>query len=260
LSHFAASLGKIFIDAPAAAAWSGRRPVEGMGKASKFERGRKNMKSKLAPYTDLIAAMILESGAVKVSVEKPFTLTSGKLSPLYFDCRRLISHPAAMTVIAGVYQWIVQSEGLEIDAVAGGESAGIPFADRLAAILGKPMVYVRKERRAHGTGSQIEGSLAAGARAALVEDMITDGGSKIVFVKALREAGAVVEHCFLVLDREQGGAEALRAEGVKLHALATASSVLDYGARSGALPAESVKAAAEYLKAPEKWGTMRSAD
>jgi len=209
--------------------------------------------AKSAPYADLVAAMLLESGAVKVSVEKPFTLTSGKLSPVYFDCRRLISHPAAMTVIAGVYQWMILREAIAVDAVAGGESAGIPFADRLAATIGKPMVYVRKEKRAHGTGSQIEGNLPSGAHAALVEDMITDGGSKLVFVKALREAGAIVEHCFLVLDREQGGGAALQAEGVKLHALATATSVLDYGARSGALSAENAKAATEYLKAPEKW-------
>jgi orotate phosphoribosyltransferase len=213
--------------------------------------------AKNAPYADLVAAMLLESGAVKVSVEKPFTLTSGKLSPVYFDCRRLISHPAAMTVIAGVYQWIIQREAIAVDAVAGGESAGIPFADRLAGAIGKPMVYVRKEKRAHGTGSQIEGSLPSGSRAALVEDMITDGGSKLVFVKALREAGAIAEHCFLVLDREQGGAAALQAEGVKLHALATATSVLDYGARSGALSAENVKAAMEYLRAPEKWGAAK---
>jgi orotate phosphoribosyltransferase len=199
------------------------------------------------PFVDLVSALLLDAGAVKVSVAKPFKLTSGKLSPVYFDCRRLISFPATMTMLAGMFQWIIERRGVEVDVVAGGESAGIPFADRLASVLGKPLVYVRKQAREHGTGSAVEGQIRTGARVVLVEDLITDGGSKMGFVQGLRDAGAVVEHCLVVLDREQGGAEALAEHGVKLQAHVTANDVLGYARRAGIFAEADIAVAIEYL-------------
>lgn len=203
--------------------------------------------------SDLIAALLLEVGAVRVSVDRPFKLTSGKSSPIYFDCRRMISCPVAMNVIAGFFQWLIEHHKLNINVVAGGESAGIPFADRLAAMIGKPMVYVRKQGRDHGTGSAVEGQLSAESKTLLVEDMITDGASKLAFIQGLRDAGALVEYCFVILDREQGGSETLAKEGVTLRALATANSVLDYARRSGTLAETDVEAASKYLRDPNAW-------
>ena len=84
------------------------------------------------------------------------------------------------------------------DAVAGGETAGIPFAAWIAERLGLPMLYVRKQPKGFGRDAQIEGALAEGARVLLVEDLTTDGGSKIRFAEALRTAGAEVAHTFVV--------------------------------------------------------------
>jgi orotate phosphoribosyltransferase len=205
------------------------------------------------PFADLACALLLDAGAVKVSVDKPFKLTSGKFSPVYFDCRRLISVPPAMTLIAGMFQWILERSAISVDVVAGGESAGIPFADRLACLLGKPMVYVRKQAREQGTGSAVEGQIATGARVVLVEDMITDGGSKMAFVQGLRDAGAVVDHCLVVLDREQGGASALSKENVCLHPLTTAAATLRYGLCAKLIMQDAYDAAMAHLKSPELW-------
>ena len=207
------------------------------------------------PADDLISAVLLDTGAVQVSADRPFTLTSGKLSPLYFDCRRLISDPAAMSLVTGAFQWFVDRSGVKFEIVAGGESAGIPFADRLAGATGKPLVYVRKEVREHGTGSAIEGHAVAGAHVLLVEDLITDGGSKLIFVDGLRKAGMEVQHCLVVLDREQGGADVLGSAGIASHALTTARKVLDFGRHTDRLSESDLAIALDYLKSPGTWVT-----
>ncbi len=202
---------------------------------------------------DLIAGSLLDAGAVGLSADRPFRLTSGKLSPIYFDCRRLTSHPAAMNMVAGVFQCLIARMGAAVDVVAGGESAGIPFADRLATLMGKPMVYVRKEVREHGTNSAVEGGTVSGANVILVEDLVTDGVSKLAFIRGLRDAGAIVSHCMVVVDREQGGAEALAAENVRLVGLITAPRILEYAAKNGAISTSSYDSMMKYLKDPAGW-------
>ena len=86
----------------------------------------------------------------------------------------------------------------KIDAVAGGETAGIPFAAFLAALAKKSMVYVRKQPKGFGRMAQIEGDLKSGKRVLLVEDLATDGGSKLVFIEALKRAEAKVTDCFVI--------------------------------------------------------------
>jgi orotate phosphoribosyltransferase len=85
------------------------------------------MSSTDLPFADLACALLLDAGAVNVSLDKPFTLTSGKLSPVYVDCRRLISVPPAMTLIAGMFQWILERSAIPVDAVAGGGKCGHTF-------------------------------------------------------------------------------------------------------------------------------------
>ena len=86
----------------------------------------------------------------------------------------------------------------KIDVVAGGETAGIPFAAFLAALAKKPMIYVRKQPKGFGRMAQIEGDLKSGKRVLLVEDLATDGGSKLVFIEALKKAEAKVTDCFVI--------------------------------------------------------------
>src|SRR3954454_1914440 len=147
---------------------------------------------------ELIAAqtakMLIEVKAILFDAEKPFTFTSGWASPVYVDMRKIISYPRLRNAILDFAMTTVQHEiGYEsIDVVAGGETAGIPFAAWLADRLMLPMQYVRKKPKGFGRNAQIEGHLIEGQRVLLVEDLTTDGRSKVNFAKALRDAGAKV--------------------------------------------------------------------
>jgi orotate phosphoribosyltransferase len=205
----------------------------------------------------LTARMLLEIEAVHVRRDDPFRLTSGLASPVYIDCRRLISFPRVRgTLMDLACGKLVRDAGFEqFDAVAGGETAGIPFAAWIAERLGLPMLYVRKQPKGFGRAAQIEGALVEGARVLLVEDLATDGGSKVRFAEALRAAGGEVAHTLVVF--YYGifpGAEAmLAAHGLRLHHLATWRDVLAE-ARAGRHFDEPTLAEVEaFLAAPLEW-------
>ena len=145
------------------------------------------------------AKMLLEVKAVLFSEDKPFIFTSGWASPVYIDCRKLIFYPRIRTQLVDfAAATLSRDAGFEqFDVVAGGETAGIPYAAWIADRFGLPMQYIRKKPKGFGRNAQIEGDIREGARTLLVEDLTTDGRSKINFCKALREAGAVVEHVFV---------------------------------------------------------------
>src|SRR5690348_7215685 len=149
---------------------------------------------------EITCRILLETKSVLFSPEKPFTFTSGRLSPVYIDCRRLISFPRArrklMTMAAEMIERQIGFESL--DAVAGGETAGIPFAAWIADLLSLPMLYVRKKPKGFGRNAQIEGEFADNARILLVEDLASEGTSKLNFVRAIREAGARCADTFVV--------------------------------------------------------------
>ncbi|MFL6797428.1 MAG: orotate phosphoribosyltransferase [Xanthobacteraceae bacterium] len=171
------------------------------------------------------ARIFLEVEAVRFMSDKPFIFTSGWASPVYIDCRRLISFPRVRrTLIDFGATIILQDAGFEqFDSVAGGETAGIPFAAWMADRLMLPMQYVRKKPKGFGRNAQIEGHLLEGQRVLLVEDLTTDGRSKVNFCKALRDAGAKVEHCFVLFfyDIYPESRTILSDLGVQLHHLAT---------------------------------------
>ena len=139
----------------------------------------------------IAAGILLDIEAIHIRPEEPFTFTSGRLSPVYVDCRRIISFPRGRSELMRMgVELLNQQAGAEaFDAVAGGETAGIPFAAWIADLLGLPMLYVRKQAKGFGRNARIEGTFPEGARILLVEDLATDGGSKLSFIDAIREAG-----------------------------------------------------------------------
>ncbi|HLA19970.1 MAG TPA: orotate phosphoribosyltransferase [Pseudolabrys sp.] len=179
---------------------------------------------------ELAARMYLDTGAVRFMSDKPFIFTSGWASPVYNDSRWLISFPdVRSTLMDFAVAAITRDIGRDkIDTVAGGETAGIPFAAWVADRLNLPMQYVRKKAKGFGRGAQIEGQLIPGQRVLLVEDLATDGRSKVNFVKALREADGKCEHCFVIFfyDIYPEGKKILADLGVTLHALTTWRDVL----------------------------------
>jgi orotate phosphoribosyltransferase len=210
-----------------------------------------------AVIAELTANMLLEVDAVRFLSDKPFIYTSGWASPVYTDCRRLISFPRVrQTLIDFGVTTIMRDVGFEqFDAVAGGETAGIPFAAWMADRLMLPMQYVRKKPKGFGRNAQIEGHIEDGDRVLLVEDMTTDGRSKVNFCKALRDAGAVVEHVFVFFfyDIFPEGKKILGDLGVTLHALATWWDVLEAAKKSGKFDKAKLKEVEKFMKNPAAW-------
>src|ERR1044071_7889294 len=186
---------------------------------------------------ELTAKILLEVEAVRFYAEKPFIFTSGLASPVYTDCRRLISYPRVRaSLIDFGASTLARDVGFEaFDAVAGGETAGIAFAAWMADKLALPMQYVRKKAKGFGRNAQIEGEVKDGQRVLLVEDMTTDGRSKVNFCNALRQAGSKVEHVivFFFYDIFPEGRKILKDLGVTLHFLATWWDVLSVAKASG---------------------------
>ena len=203
------------------------------------------------------ARMLLEVKAVLFWDEKPFIFTSGWASPVYIDCRKLIFYPRIRSQLVDFAAATLQRDaGFEqFDVVAGGETAGIPYAAWIADRLGLPMQYVRKKPKGFGRNAQIEGDVREGARTLLVEDLTTDGRSKINFCQALRGAGAVVEHVFVnfYYDIFPESKKILSDLNVKLHHLATWWDVLAVVKQEGYLPAAQISEVEKFLNAPAQW-------
>jgi orotate phosphoribosyltransferase len=206
---------------------------------------------------ELTAKMLLEVEAVRFMTDKPFIFTSGWASPVYTDCRRLISFPRVRTTLIDfATATIMRDAGFEqFDAVAGGETAGIPFAAWVADRLGLPMLYVRKKAKGFGRNAQIEGHVIEGQRVLLVEDMTSDGRSKINFCKALRDAGAMVEHVlvFFFYDIFPEAPQIIRELGVTLHSLATWWDVLAVAKASGRFDAAKLAEVEKFMHDPAAW-------
>jgi orotate phosphoribosyltransferase len=196
--------------------------------------------------SEIIAKFFWETGSIKVSVDPPFEMTSGKLSPFYIDCRILISYPFERDVITDYAHWIYEENQLASDCIAGGETAGIPFAAWLAERMKKPYIYVRKKPKGHGLTSQIEGHVEKNSTILLYEDLITDGKSKLNFLTGIKNAGCRVEDCLVIFDRQEGGAEALKQEGVRLLSLIDMDDCLEVGLKNNFITSKEMDIISEY--------------
>ena len=137
------------------------------------------------------ARILVEIGAVNFSLVSPFKLSSGFLSPSYIDCRKIIAYPLAFKSITDMMIEAIKSDMISQSPnfIIGGETAGIPFAAVIAQKIGLPLSYVRKKPKDYGKNKLIEGEILKGNNSLLVEDLITDGKSKINFVNNIRAHG-----------------------------------------------------------------------
>ncbi|HJN23598.1 MAG TPA: orotate phosphoribosyltransferase [Rhodospirillales bacterium] len=203
------------------------------------------------------ARILLDIKAVNFRPQEPYLLTSGWASPVYIDCRKLISYPDERRRVMDLAVTMIESQiGCQsIDTVAGGETAGIPYAAWIAEAMSKAMIYVRKKPKGFGRMAQIEGDLAAGSRVLLVEDLATDGASKILFIDALREAGGAVTDAFVVFFYGvfPGALKGLRRAGVRLHHLADWRDVLVAATEGEYFPETAIAAVRQFLNDPAAW-------
>ena len=210
----------------------------------------------------LTANMLLEIEAVHFNAREPFTLASGLPSPTYIDCRKLISFPRIRaTLMDFLACTIMRDAGFEAyDNIAGGETAGIPFAALVAERMALPMTYVRKKPKGYGRNARIEGAMSEGQRVLLVEDLTTDGGSKLSFVDAIRDTGATCDRTAVIFyygifpETEK----TLSDHGVSLSSLCTWWDVLDVAKDGNRFDADTLSEVENFLNAPRKWQEERS--
>ncbi|MBA4791732.1 MAG: orotate phosphoribosyltransferase [Pseudomonadota bacterium] len=210
-----------------------------------------------ATIAALSARMFLEVEAVRLSDGEPFIFTSGWASPVYVDCRRLISFPRVrQTLVDFGISTIYRDIGFEqFDSVAGGETAGIPFSAWIADRMMLPMQYIRKKPKGFGRNAQIEGHLEPGSRVLLVEDLTTDGRSKVNFVQALRNADAECAHCFVFFyyDIFKEAAGILDEAGLTLHRLCTWWDILAAVKTMNRFSSKQVEQIEAFLHDPHAW-------
>ena len=209
-----------------------------------------------AAYAEDTAKILVETKSVLFNSEEPFTYTSGRISPVYIDCRRLISFPEERSRLMDYAAEIIRDKCGNPDIIAGGETAGIPYAAFVAERLKKPMVYIRKKPKGFGRMAQIEGVMdEKDPHAILVEDLQTDGGSKKVFVDALRQAGATVKHGFVVFHYGifPQSEENMKAMDIQLHALATLWDVHKVAKEQNYFDTATLAAVEDFLNQPEGW-------
>ena len=202
------------------------------------------------------AEILIDIGTIAVNPNNPFTLTSGRKSPVYVDCRRIISFTKERKRLMEMAVDILQSSENEtkFDAIAGGETAGIPFAAWIAELMDLPMIYIRKKPKGFGKNKQIEGLIKPNQNILLVEDLATDGNSKISFVNALRDAGTICNVCFVIFHYGifQKSINLLLNQNIKLIELATWKDILIILKERG-MNASDYKKVETFLKHPDKW-------
>jgi len=199
---------------------------------------------------------LLALKAVMVWQDRPFIYTTGWASPVYVDCRKIMSDASRRRQLMDhAAQLLKANLKNKINVIAGTESAGIPFASWLAERLDLPMVYVRKKAVGWGVNAQIEGELPPDARCLVVDDLTTDGLSKIGTANALRRAGATVTDVFVIFNYDiyPQSRLAFESNGITLHALATWRDVFTQTKPRDYFTAEQAKEIKQFLSDPIEW-------
>jgi uridine monophosphate synthetase len=214
--------------------------------------------SPLDPRARLTLALA-DMGAIQFG---EFTLASGKKSPIYIDLRLLASYPDVLRQVAWAYAGLIRpildasrSYGGVAIRLAAIPYAALPIGTAVALELNLPLIYPRKEVKAHGAARQIEGEFRPGDRVLVLDDLITTGGSKLAAIEPLAAAGLEVQDVVVLIDREQGGREELEAAGYRLHAVLRLSEMLGVLVEAERISVEQRDEVVAFLRG-SSWGTV----
>ncbi len=199
------------------------------------------------------AKILFDLKAVKINVKEPFTFSSGIKSPIYCDNRVILGYPEAREQIVQGFLDIIDTENT--DVIAGVATAGISWAAFIAEKLGKPMAYVRSKPKGHGVGRQIEGAETAGKRVAVIEDLISTGGSSINAAEVLRNSGAEsVEVKAIFSYNFKSAFENFEKINCKWDTISDFDILIELLKNEKYLNETEAKTALEWNKNPESWG------
>ncbi|MFL2520490.1 MAG: orotate phosphoribosyltransferase [Alphaproteobacteria bacterium] len=202
-----------------------------------------------------IAKILIDIKSVNFSFKNHFTLTSGLKSPVYVDCRKIMSFAKEREIIINSAINYLKINNIDNEIIAGGETAGIPYAAYISEKLKKPMVYIRKKPKGFGINKQIEGNFHKNQSALLVEDLATDGGSKITFINAMREAELKVKDIFVIFyyDIFDFKKSDLFKLNVKIHSLCTWKDIINYIEKNNIYTEKEILDLKIFLSNPNKW-------
>ena len=205
--------------------------------------------------SEIIAEKLIDIEAVQFSFNNHFTLTSGLKSPVYVDCRKIISFIDERELIMNEAVNYINKNNLEFDLVAGGETAGIPYAAIISEKIKKPMIYIRKKPKGFGKNQQIEGEFKEKQNAILIEDLATDGGSKVIFVEAMRKAGLEVKDIFVIFYYDIFNFEdsVFSKLNVKIHSLCTWKDIITVIEKRNLYSQNDIENLKKFLSSPDIW-------
>ncbi len=201
----------------------------------------------------ILAQKLLQIKAIRLNPQNPFQWASGMLSPIYCDNRIVLSYPEAREVVKKGLKEASAQFG-DFDYVGGVATAGIAHGALLADVLGKPFIYVRSKRKAHGRQNLIEGDMKPDSKVLLVEDLISTGGSCLKAVEGVREdGGEVVGVLALFTYGFPKADEAFEAADCKYATLSNYPVMLEVASEMGYLTAEEKELLARWRNNPQVW-------
>ena len=207
-------------------------------------------------FSDEIAKISIETGAIQLNPKTPFLWASGCRMPIYNDNRLLLGNSQHRQLIAKGFNDIITSKEIEVDVIAGTATAGIPPATSLANLLETPLVYVRTHPKDHGMKNQIEGVLRQNQNVIVVEDLISTGGSALNAVAAIREAGGKVDHCLSIFSYGFSKAiEQFKNARCQLHHLLNFEELILLAKKNKSVSTEQFSLLKSWHSDPFNWGS-----
>jgi len=201
-----------------------------------------------------VANALLKIGAVGFNTKSPVTFKSGIISPVYVDNRRFPFWQEEWRKVIEGFKSLIEQDKIDFDVVAGVEAAGIPHSAALGFFLQKPSVFVRKQTKDHGLKKRVEGGEVTGKKVILIEDLVSTGGSSVSVIEALREEGAVVNDCMIIVTYGfKESEQAFREKNIVLHALTSFPVILKQAVLASKLNEDEKKLVEDWLSDPHGW-------
>ncbi|KKP36450.1 orotate phosphoribosyltransferase [Candidatus Peregrinibacteria bacterium RIFOXYC2_FULL_33_13] len=203
-----------------------------------------------------IAETLLSIEAVKVKTNPPFTWASGIKSPIYCDNRKLISYPDGRKKVVEGFKQLIREKNIQFDVIGGTATAAIPWASFLAYDLNVPMIYIRPEKKDHGSGKQVEGELKEGKRVLIVEDLISTGGSSVSAAEAVRNEGKCeVSDIIAIVSWElRKSIDQFAQANINLYTLTDYTNIIGMAKEKGNIKGEEYQIVLEFKEDPAAWG------
>lgn len=201
-----------------------------------------------------VAEYLLQIKAIKLSPTSPFTWASGLKSPIYCDNRKTLSFPQVRDYIRDAFVKKVSDTYGDVDVIAGVATGAIALGVLVAQAMNKPFVYVRSGAKTHGLENMVEGYLEKGQRVAVIEDLVSTGGSSLKAVEALRDAGADVLGLLAIFSYGFSKADkAFTESNCEWSTLSNYSTMVDIALKTGYINAQDIALLKRWREDPENW-------